>query len=504
MKQTAAFKQEICWPQVLVGSLSVLAAGLLIALFPVESEALLDRIFQWSIGTFGAFFQWVALLGMFFLIWLAFSRHGSIKLGEGKPEFSKLQILFMVICAGFGAATLYWGFIETTYYCFEPPFGLAPGSPEAFEMALPYNFFHWGPSIAWTGYTLCSIPITYALYVCKQRDLKFSSVCNLILHGRLPRFVLGFIDVLFIFVTLCGTCISLGVSLPVISAIISISFGLENSIYISLVMIALIFVVFVISSMRGLSKGMSKLSDLNAVLCVLFVLGVFVIGPKQFTMDNTTNALGIMVKEFFRMSTWLSPIEGDPFPRVWTVFFIAYWLTFGPFVGIFLAKVSKGHRLKDLIAISLGGGTIGSFLINGVLQNYTLDKLLHNQLDLTNTFLAGHDDYYIVNIMQSMPLSGLFIAVFAVTAILFMATTLDSCAFSLAAVSCKRLDEQGEPSRAVKLFWCLMLTFLPLVLTFINASLTTIKTMGIIATVPMTMVLCIMVAGTFRELNRKP
>ena len=503
MKKTVPLKQDICWPQVLVGSLSVLLAGLLIALFPGPGEALLDRIFQWSIRSFGAFFQWGALLGMFFLIWLAVSRHGSTRLGEGDPEFSKLQILFMVICAGFGAGTLYWGFIETTYYVYEPPFGLAPGSPEAFEMALPYNFFHWGPSIAWTGYTLCSIPIAYALYICKQRDLKFSSVCNLIFHGRLPKLLLGLIDVLFIFVTLCGTCISLGVSLPVISAIISISFGLKNSIFISLGMIALIFVVFVISSMKGLSKGMARLSDLNAILCILFVIGVFLVGPKQFTMDNTTNAIGIMLNDFFRMSTWLSPIVGDTFPREWTVFFIAYWLTFGPFVGIFLAKVSRGHRMRDMVVISLGGGTIGSFLINGILQNYTLDKLLHNELDLSQTFLAGHDDYYIVSIMQSMPLAPLFILVFAVTAILFMATTLDSCAFSLAAVSCRSLDKNGEPSRPVKLFWCLMLTFMPLVLTFINASLNTIKTMGIIATVPMTVVLFLMVAGTFRELKRR-
>lgn len=497
MKEKGSFIKSISWFSTAVGALSIVAVGLWLAMDPVGSQVVIERLFDGMLNVMGAWYLWIALGGLALLVWLAFSRFGNIRLGDGPPEFSKFQIFCMVVCAGFGAATLYWGFIETTYYYIQPPFNIQPQSSEAMEWSLAYNFFHWGPS-AWAMFTICAVPVCYTFYIQKKHDLKFSSICNFIAGNRIPKFVCTLLDILFIFITLGSVSISLGLSLPMLTSAISSLCNISEGGWISILLVVLMTAVCCISSYSGIKNGMSRLSDMNIKLCGILVLIVFLIGPKQFTIDNITNACGILTQNFFRMSTWLAPITRDSFPRVWTVFYIAYWLAFGPFVGIFLAKICRGHRLKDMIGISIGAGTIGTFAIHGVLQSYTLHLQITGEVDAAGMLAAGYGGEFVVTILNTMPFPKIMISIFIITCALFMVTTLDSCAFSISSVTCHQLDKGGNPPVVVKVFWCLVLSLLPLVLTLINASLDTIKTIAIIVTVPISAVIVFMLLGAIK------
>ncbi len=303
------------------------------------------------------------------------------------------------------------------------------------------------------------------------------------------------IDVIFIFTIFGALSITLGVSVPMVSEILSSLIGIEPTFNVNLVLILIISAFFSLSSYVGIQKGMARISSMNTYLAIGFCIAVFLIGPTMFIAKSTVNGLGIMLQDFVRMSLYTDPVENGGFPEGWTIFYWLYWITYTPFVSIFVTKISKGRSIRGVITNMLLSGSAGCFFFFGILGGLSQSANVNGLVDVAGLVASGEGNQAIVQVMNSLPFSAIFIVLFALVSVLFLATTLDSAAFTMAATSTKGLKENEEPSPMLRLFWCVMLAAVPLAMMFIDAPLNTIKTCAIVTSIPLMFIIGYMVYG---------
>lgn len=242
------------------------------------------------------------------MIFIIFSDIGQIKLGDPDeaPEFKTSSWAAMLFCGGIGASILYWGCIEWAYYYQSPPFQLEPGSEEAIRWAATYGIFHWGP-IAWAIYLIPALPIAYFFYVRKQPALKVSSALIPVIGEKHTNGALGkLIDVLFIFGLLGGAATTLGLAAPLISEGLSVLFGLPQTTYTQIGVLAICTAIFAYSSFAGMEKGIKILSNINFWGAMLLLAIVLLLGPTIFILETGLDSIGRMMSNFFVMATWQS------------------------------------------------------------------------------------------------------------------------------------------------------------------------------------------------------
>ncbi|WP_391208516.1 BCCT family transporter [Psychrobacillus sp. L4] len=461
---------------------------------PVESQQIANSIFGSMTHWFGSFTLLFTFFGLLLLVFVAFSKYGKIRFGDELPEYSTFKWVSMMIACGLGSATVYWAFIEWAYYINTPGIGIEANSQRAFEMALPYNMFHWGFS-AWTLYSLVALPICYHFYIRKNNGLSLSSIISSITGIKQNGVIGRIVDIMFIFICFGGLSITLGVSVPLVSNVLSTVFGITSSFKMNVILILLISVVYSLSSYIGLQKGMARISNWTTKLALLFCVAIILVGPGIFIISNSTNALGLMLQNFVQMSLFTDPIGQSGFPESWTIFYWLYWITYAPFTGIFIAKVSKGRTIRSVIANTLISGSVGCFFFFGVISSLSIDRQLKGMVDMVGMLAEGNDNMAIIEVLQTLPFSSIFMILFCIVSVLFLASTLDGAAFTMASTATPGLSENEDPHPMHRLFWCIMLAIVPLTMIFIGADLNTIKTSAIITGVPVIFIMLIMIVG---------
>ncbi|RBW67942.1 BCCT family transporter [Bacillus taeanensis] len=492
----------IDWPTFLGAVILLLAVTVPLVVFPERGKEVVDAANVFVTTNFGVLYLLVGLGIFFFLVYVAFSDNGRVKLGEKgeRPQFNNFSWAGMLFCAGIGSSILYWGTIEWAYYFQGPPFGIQPGTREAIAWASTYGIFHWGP-IAWAIYTLPALPIAYFYYVRKKPVLKVSEATRPLI-GRLADGPLGtIIDVLFMFGLIGGAGTTLALGTPMIAEGVHSLTGIEPNMVLKTVILAIVTAVFAISAYSGLKKGIKVLSDVNLWLSIFLLAFVFILGPTRFITETTTNSIGLLLDNFFHMSTWtepfnaLGPYERTGFPESWTVFYWAWWLVYAPFVGLFIAKISRGRTIRQMIIGTMFYGTFGCLLFFGIMGNYGMHLQLTGQYDVINVLNTTGAPQAIIGIISQLPLGALMIFIFTILAIIFLATTFDSSSYILASVVQKTVED--EPQRWNRLFWAFALCLMPLVLMFIGG-LGTLQTASIVGGFPLLFIM-IMLGWSFMK-----
>lgn len=468
---------------------------------PDASQAVANKIQSVMIDVFGSTTLLFTFLGLLLLVGISISKYGKIRLGNEEPEYSTFKWVAMMISCGAGSGTCYWAFIEWAFYINDPGLSLAPGSQQAFEMAVPYTMFHWGIS-AWALYTIVGLPIAYHFHVRKKDGISLSGVISDITGWSERGVICRIVDILFIFICFGGLSITLGVSIPLVTDILCSVLGIQPTFAMNVGIIVILSILYSLSSYIGIQKGMARLSDWNIRLVILFTLGVILCGPTMFIIDNVVQSFGLMVQNFVAMSLFTDPIGNSGFPGSWTVFYWLYWITYAPFTGIFIAKVSRGRTIRSLVLNTLVSGSVGCFLYFGVLGSLGLERQLTGAVDMVGLLEGGEDTAAIIGAMKSLPFSTVFLLLFCASSLLFLATTLDGAAFTMASAATPHLKNNEEPSPLHRLFWCIMLSLVPLTMIFIGANLDTIKTCAFITAVPVMFVMAVMLIGWVRWLRQ--
>jgi BCCT family betaine/carnitine transporter len=272
------------------------------SLKPDETLVVVQKAFDVATAIMGIPILWFVFIGLFVSLYIALSKHGNVKLGEGEPAYSMFSYIAMMICAALAATAVFYSFVEWSYYYADPAFSIEPFSQEAAELSLPYAFFHWGFSVQ-VVFVLTAVSLSYAFYVRKIPVLRISAVCEEMLGNFKYRKPLGkLIDALTILSIVGGMGVSLGVGIPLVSAGIGKIFGIGQTFTLNLVVLVIIAVIFSISSFVGIDRGMKRLSDLTLYLAILFIAFIFIAGPTGFIVKNFTNSMGLMITNYAKMS----------------------------------------------------------------------------------------------------------------------------------------------------------------------------------------------------------
>ncbi|MGO2111277.1 MAG: BCCT family transporter, partial [Pseudoclavibacter sp.] len=310
--------------------------------------------FTWSTNNLGWMFNIVAIVVLISLLVLAFSRYGRIPLGkEGeKPEFSTFSWTAMLFAAGLGVAVLFWGPSEPLgYFISPPPLTNEPESVEAIHGAMAQMYYHWGFH-AWAIYALVGGAVAYAAYR-RGRSLLMSSIFRALFGKRQTEGFAGkLIDIFAIVATLFGTAAALGIAAMQIGTGVSVVAGLDGiSNTVLVIIIALLTVGFVISAVSGVARGIRYLSNINIILTLGVILIVLFLGPTLFLLNLLPSGVmeyfGTMFEMMGRSLSWGEDTQA--FQSAWTVYYWAWWISWSPFVGIFIARISRGRSIRQFL-----------------------------------------------------------------------------------------------------------------------------------------------------------
>ncbi|MDW7730091.1 MAG: BCCT family transporter [Bacillota bacterium] len=497
-ERKVAIDPKIFWPALVVA----LAISLFLALSPEAGASAVNSAFSFVTGNFGWLFLVAGMACFVVLLWLAFGRFGQVKLGGPKdePEFPYLSWVAMMFCAGIGIGIMLWSITEPLYYLLGPPFDVAPGSTISAEWAHLYGQFHWGFS-AWAIYCIFAIPIAYSVYVRKDPHLRISSTCAGVLGRKLTEGPLGVIIEIFVmFGIIGGVGTSLGLAVPLVSALASNMFGIANTFGLNIIILIIWTAIFSISVYRGLAKGIKVLSDINMYLALGLIAFVLIAGPTVFILSSWTNSIGLLFNEFFRMSFWTDPVAKGGFPEGWTIFYWAWWFAYGPMFGLFVARISKGRTIREVVMACIVWGTLGCWIYFAIFGGYSIYLDVNGIAPVSQVLAESGGPAAVIAVLNELPLSGLVTVIYTILCFVFLSTTLDSSAYVLASVCSKDLRGDEQPARWNRLLWALVLAVLAVGLLTIGG-LQTVQTSTIVVALPLVAIVLIMTLSLVKWLN---
>ncbi|MGF9906230.1 glycine betaine uptake BCCT transporter [Brevibacillus porteri] len=457
------------------------------AISPELFASAASHVLKVTTTNFGWFYLIVTFGFLIFCIFLAFSRYGQIPLGsdDDEPEYSLPTWFAMLFSAGMGIGLVFWGVAEPISHYFSPPAGVTGQTTEAAQTALRYAFFHWGLH-PWGIYALIALALAYFQFRKGAKGLISSTFGPLFgerIHGPLGKGI----DILAVIATAFGVATSLGLGTLQINGGLSHLFGLPSNTTVQIVIISIITVLFLLSATTGLDRGIKYLSNTNLVLALLLLLLTLVLGPTSFIFDAFTSTLGSYLNNLISMSLRLTPFTQGTWVANWTLFYWSWWIAWAPFVGMFIARVSKGRTIKEFVICVMLVPSLLSFIWFSVFGGTALHLEIFDQAPIgaavqrdisTALFLA----------LEQLPM-GYILAVVAILLIItFFITSADSAIFVLGMLSS---DGNLDPSNRVKITWGILQSAIAIVL-LLSGGLEGLQTASIVAALPFTVIMVLM------------
>jgi glycine betaine transporter len=412
--------------------------GLLITI-PNRSYIIIDRLSSYVLDVFGQLYLFAGLFILCFLILLALSPIGKIQLGTSKPKYSTISWIAMMYSTGMGAGIILRAVQEPVYFSQHP--GVSIKGSEGTH-ALMMTFYHWGFT-AWAFYGLFSLFIAYLLFV-KNKNIQLSHLIPHIQNNKINNSI-DFITVITIVFGVVSAA-ALGVS----QIESGISYATDTVFNFSLILCVCItiFLAAIISSVRGLSKGIKNLSLINIGLTLVLMFYVFLFSDQTSIFLTMVDAIKDLVTNFFTLSLAFSPYDfSKEFLSDWTYYYWAFWLAWAPFTGIFIARISKGRSIRELITGVLLIPSLGSFIWFSVFGDSAFQLINQGAVDI-NAFNDVFTSIFVF--LQQYPLGSVSVILALVLLVGFLITSIDSAIYVLGMFSNLK---SIHPSRLHKITW---------------------------------------------------
>jgi BCCT family betaine/carnitine transporter len=496
-------RHDIDWLIFIGTALAIVAVCVPLVLFPDAGARTVGAAFEFVTRNFGVAYIATSCAALILLAWLACGRFAQVRLGPDgcAPEFSTFSWAAMIFCGGIGSTVLYWGTIEWAYHFDEPPFSVAPRSDAALQWAISYPLFHWGIT-GWALYCLPAISIGYAYHACNQPSLRVSDACRAVIGSAADGALGRGVDLIFMVGLVGASATGVGLSAPLITAAISRFAAIPDELSMSLATVFVGTLLFAGSVYAGLDRGIRRLSNLNVAMALAFAAFVLLAGPTRFILEMTSEAVGFAIQNFVRMSTWTDALGESDFVERWTVFYWAWWLALGPFMGIFVSKISRGRTIREMVFGMLGYGTLGCWLFFCVLGHYALHLQLTGAVPVVENLGRLGAPTAIVEVLLALPSGRWLLPCFALLCLVFMATTYDSASYTLASCATRRLPADRHPARWHRVFWALSLGLLPATLLVLGG-LRSLQTASVVVSLPLIAVVGVMSISLVKSLRMR-
>jgi len=432
---------------------------------PMATNKFLNQAYEIVASNLGVVYLAMGLLTLLFLLILAMSRYGNIKLGkeDEKPEYGNFGWASMLFCCGIGASLVLYGTTEWVDYYLKPPFGAEPKSSEAMAWASTYGMFHWG-IIGWAIYCFPGVAIGYSYYVRNSGSLKTSTGCEAILGNQRNGNLARVIDLIYMIALVGVLGAGLGLTSPVVSATITEFFSIEQNLTITVSCLLVCMLIYSISLYFGVEEGIQRLSKLCAYMAFFVLLYILIFGPTLFLIKSSYESLVFMVKNFFTMSLGPPPIGKSEFSKAWTIFMWAWFFGLGPFVGIFIARISRGRTIRSMILGALGFGTMGTSLFFMIMGNNAMYLEINGIMPIIDIWSNESPAVMVSKSISGMAMGKWILPFVGVFCLVFMATTFDSGAYTLASSATKKMKAGEDPEIWNRIFWAFFIALLPLAL----------------------------------------
>ena len=447
-------------------------------------------------------------LGLFYLIVglgilitslvIAFSKIGKIKLGnkDEKPQYSFFTWGAMIFTCGLAADILFYSFCEWIYY-FDESHVSDLGDINEWAATMP--LFHWGP-IPWSFYAILAACFGFMIHVRKCNKQKYSEACRPILKDKTDKLPGKIIDVLAVIALIAGTATTFSVATPLLSKAITSLIPLTDTKWLTISILVVICLVYTITVITGM-KGVSYLAKVCMIIFGILLFYVLFIGGKTvFILETGFTALGNLIQNFIKLSTYTDAVRENNFPQNWTIFYWAYWLVWCVASPFFMGSISKGRTVKQVILGSLVFGMSATLISFIILGNYGLSVQLCEKFDVIAYYHETGNLYdTVIQIIKTLPLYPVVFVLLIIGMISFYATSFDSITLVASAYSYKKIEGGEEASKKMKLFWSILLIMLPIALIFSESGMSNLQSVSIIAAFPIAFVIILIIASFIKD-----
>ena len=441
-----------------------------------------------------------ATLVLAFVVFLAFSRYGKIRLGQPgeEPEFGRFSWFAMLFQAGMRIGLVFWGVSEPLlHYTNPPPFGQAPpGTPAAGNLAFQYAFFHWALH-PWAIYAAVGLAIAYFSYRRGVTSLRISSVFRPLLGDRVDGPIGQAIDVLAVLATLFGIAVSLGLGTLQIGAGLGEAFGLPTGVVVQLVIIGVTAVAYMLSASTPVDRGVRWLSNGSMVLAAILLVFFIVVGPTVLQLNVLTQGVGRYLGELIPMSLNTTAFDPNPWLGEWTIFFWATWIGWSHYVGDFIARISRGRTIREFLLGVLIAPSSFSVVWFAVLGGsaINLDRRVGGAISRA---ASGDEAIGLFAFLAEYPLPIVTSLVAIVLVWIFFVAGADAGTIVLGSMSA---GGTVDPRRLIKLTWGAIMAAVAAILLVVGG-LDALQNAAILAAGPFTVVLIAICWALYRALAR--
>jgi len=468
-------------------SIILVVCSLALCLFFQES---IDEWFDKTKFLITANLGWFLILTvnfiLFFCLYLAFGKFGKIRLGgdDAEPEFSNVSWFAMLFSAGMGIGIMFFSIAEPVSHFSQPP-RPAASKPEMAIQAMNFTALHWGLH-AWAIYAVVGLALAFFSFN-KKLPLTFRSLFYPFLGERIHGWWGHSIDILSVIATLFGLSTSLGLGVQQMNAGLSFLFEWENSTYLQTVIILVVTSIATISVVSGLDKGVKLLSQGNMIMAFLLMILIFVFGPSIFLLKSFIQNTGSYIADFIEISTWNDSYQESGWQNSWTVFYWAWWIAWSPFVGSFIARISKGRTIKEFILGVLIVPAIITLLWMTIFGGTALHFILEGDNSLVNAVNADLSTALFV-FLQKIPFTPILSFIAIVLVAFFFITSSDSGSLVIDNITSGNAAFTPPLQRV---FWAFLQAIVAIVLLW-GGGLDALQTAVIIAGLPFAVIILLM------------
>lgn len=456
-------------------------------------------VMSWVSARFGWLYIAFVFFCCVFLAWLALGRYGGIRLGKDdeRPEYGNFHWHAMLFCGGTGIGLVFWSVAEPLSHYATPIEGVEAGTAEAADFSIRTCFLHWGVT-QWACFAFVALGIAYFQFR-KGRNAQISNLLSPLVGERLTHGWVGkAVDTFAVVVSFSGVATSLGLGVSQICGGLAYLFGIPNNSAIRLTIIAAITCGFLASAVSGVDKGIKILSSVNAYMAFALLGLAFLVGPKTAALNTLVNGLGQHMQNFFGDTLRISGFGDNTWIMSWRVFYYAWFIAWTPFVGMFIARISKGRTIRELIAGVVLIPTAFTVIWLSVFGAIALNVTGGWSLEAVRELVASPETAVFV-VFSEYPLSrAVSILIICLLAVFFI-TSADSATYALSMMTS---DGDMNAPRYKKAVWAVIEAAIAYVLLSAG-SLKALQTMSIAASLPFLFIMIAMAPALVKELRKE-
>lgn len=485
---------------VFIGSgILIVLVALWAIILPDNAGNVITSITSWISSNLGWYYILTAGLMLGFVIFLAASRHGATKLGpdHSKPQFSLFTWTSMLFAAGIGIDLMFFSVAEPVTQYYAPPAGDTENI-EAARQAIVWTLFHYGP-IGWGMYALMGGAFAYFAYR-RNMPLSIRAILTPLFGKKLNGWFGHTVDIAAVLGTVFGIATSLGIGVVQLNYGLHILFGIKEGVGAQIGLIVLSVLMATMSTVSGVEKGIRRLSELNVVLAIVLLVWVTVTGKTRQLLDLLIMNVGDFVSRFphtvLDTFGWEQP---DDWMAGWTLFFWAWWIAWAPFVGLFLARISRGRTLRQFITGVLVIPFLFIALFISIFGNAALQRVMGGD-DKFGQEAMNVPEHGFYDLLQDYPAAPFVVGLATVTGLLFYVTSADSGALVLANFTSRITDSKQEGTKGLRIFWSVTTGLLTLAMLLVGG-VSTLQGATLIIGLPFSVVMYLVMVSFYRALR---